>query len=429
MVYDTPEGLYAYDLDGRSSKQIVPGVFLHSPAVSPDGRLVAYAHGRYPTLQNLSANEVLIVPMSGGSPRRISDSTHVNLSPVWAPDGRSILYVSNSGGTRDVVQQAVSSDGRPVGKPQQITTSLGSWVISLSFDGSRMAYDAVRANSNIYEIDLTGAPQKVGAGKPVTKENQHIETINLSHDGNWLIYDSDLAGNADIYKVRIDGGEPVQLTTNPANDFAPGFSPNDKEVVFHSNRNGTRDAYIVTSEGTDERQVTSGPDEDYFPTWSADGKQLAFLRETGNKDYYAIVSRDANGRWSQPRLIGNVPSINDIRWSPDGSLIALILGDGVAVVPPTGSTPRIVAAQAALGGVPQGIYWAPDNKSIFVYVNNRGRGSIWNVPLDGAAPRLVLSDEPDAPFGRWLFATDGKRLFYTRAAWEADVWVTELKRN
>lgn len=41
----------------------------------------------------------------------------------------------------------------------------------------------------------------------------------------------------------------------------------------------------------------------------------------------------------------------------------------------------------------------------------------------------VVSDEPNARFGRWGFDTDGKRLFYTRANWEADVGVIALKTS
>jgi hypothetical protein len=56
-----------------------------------------------------------------------------------------------------------------------------------------------------------------------------------------------------------------------------------------------------------------------------------------------------------------------------------------------------------------------------------GSGAVLAVPLDGGAPRPVLIDDRTARFGRSLFATHGSRLFYTRAAWESDVWVMDLK--
>jgi len=49
----------------------------------------------------------------------------------------------------------------------------------------------------------------MAAAKQITTANEHIEGLRLSHDGAWLAYDSDRNGNADIYKVKLDGGTPV----------------------------------------------------------------------------------------------------------------------------------------------------------------------------------------------------------------------------
>jgi serine/threonine-protein kinase len=431
IVYSNPDGLFVYDLTSAKSSKVAAGGFHHSPALSPDGRLVAYVVGRYPRFNNLSANSIFIAPITGGVPIRISDSTHVNLSPAWAPDGRSLLYVSNLGGTRDVFQQTLSSNGDPSGKPQRITTSLGSFRITVSSDGSRMAYDAVRNNSNIYQIDIGKSPKELVQGKPVTRQLQHVEAMDLSHDGNWLVYDSDLAGNSDIYKIRLDGGDPVQLTTNSAGDFAPSWSPDDKTIAFHSNRNGTRDIYIINNEGNDEQQVTSGAAEDYDGRFLADGRHIHFRRESDSPRSVSleIVSRMDATKWSAPRRLVSYPfGTGDQRSSPDGSLIAFTGGQNVELISVSTGERRVVISDTALKGFPQGLYWARDGKSLYVETSARKSG-IWQVPLNGGAPRLLLTDSPDGFFGRWLFATDGKRLFYTRAAWEADVWVMGLKTN
>src|SRR5207244_1326570 len=108
--------------------------------------------GRRPVFTNLSTNRIWIAPVSGGDRIRISDSTHVNVSPAWTPDGKSVLYVSNAGGTRDVYQQPVNSSGHSSGPPERVTTSLSSFTITLSADRSRLAYDVVRNNSNIWMV-------------------------------------------------------------------------------------------------------------------------------------------------------------------------------------------------------------------------------------------------------------------------------------
>jgi Tol biopolymer transport system component len=429
IFYNTKDGLDVYDLSSAKSRRIVSGALHHSPVPSPDGRLLAYVVGRYPTLSNVSANSVFIVSVDGGTPILVSDSTHVNLSPDWTPDGRSLLYVSNRGGTRDVFQQAVSSEGKPSGQPERITTSLGSYRVTVSADGSRMAYDAVRNNSNIYQIAITTSPQRVSHGTAVTRQVQHIENMDVSHDGKWLAYDSNLAGNSDIYKVRLDGGDPVQITTNAANDFAPSWSPDDRALAFYSNRNGTRDVFAINSEGNDEEEITSGPAEDYYPEWSPDGKSIAFRRDIGNAVALNVITRDDGGKWSAPRTIVKRLNSTHHRWSPDGSMIAFTLGQNLYVVSVSSGEQRLLMDGSTTNVSQQSVYWARDGNSVYVSAVSKGVGAIWQVPVKGGAPRIVLVEEPGALFGRLDFAADSKRLFYTRAAWEADVWVAGLKRE
>ena len=75
------------------------------------------------------------------------------------------------------------------------------------------------------------------------REGQTVEGHDVSHDGQWLAYDSDLEGNQDIYLMPLDGGEPQRLTADSADDYAPTFSPDGREIAFYSNRHGTRDVF------------------------------------------------------------------------------------------------------------------------------------------------------------------------------------------
>jgi TolB protein len=432
IVFATDSGIAIRAVAGGTVRYIVRGVFLHSPSLSANGRLLAYAFGRRPTFENVSTNSVWTVPVEGGTPVRVSDSTHVNVSPVWMPDGKSLLFISNAGGSRDVYEQRVDTHGRPVDVPARLTTALGAFVISLSADGSRMAYDAVRNFSNIFAVDIGASPARMKDGRQITKDNQHIESVALSHDHRWLAYDSDRAGNFDIYKLRLDGtSDPVPLTTNPANDFAPVWSPDDQLLAFHTARNGTRDIYTVRAEGTDEAQVTSGPEQDFFPSWSPDGKRLAYSSETGTEFVYYIIDRRADGGWTPRRRLA---AVGDLRtssqdWSPDGNWIVFNTSTTLSIIAPDGSGLRVLADSATLKGRPAAPIWMPDGSEVLAYAGTQaGIGAIWRVPLAGGPPRQVLTSDGSARFGRWIFATDGRTIYYTRAAWERDVWVMDLKR-
>jgi len=54
--------------------------------------------------------------------------------------------------------------------------------------------------------------------------------------------------------------------------------------------------------------------------------------------------------------------------------------------------------------------------------------AVYAVPVNGSRPRLVAADTPEMRFARWQISLDDKRLFFTRPAWEANVWVMDLHR-
>jgi dipeptidyl aminopeptidase/acylaminoacyl peptidase len=358
---------------------------------------------------------------------------------------RSVLFVSDMGGARDVYQLPVTSAGHARGSPVRLTTGLSSYWISLSGDGSRMAYDVVRNYSNVYVAPLENGSVRLAAARPITRENQHVEIVSLSHDGKWIAYDSDRGGTFDIYKQRVEGGEPIQLTTNPANDFSPAWSPDDREIAFHSTRNGTRDIYVINAEGTNEEQVTSGPGQDFLPDWSPDGKRIVYYRASPTVDTIFIVTRDDSGKWSAPKPLMHTAANPGrvVKWSPDGKSIAAVIHDTLALYSPDGATTRVLTDLRSLGAAEglNGMAWARNSSTVFASVQvaqdaqdtgpsrlSGGTLAIYAIPVSSGQPRLVVADNPDVRFARFEIAVDDKRLFFTRAAWESNVWMMELKR-
>jgi serine/threonine-protein kinase len=448
IVYGTPDerSIRLQRLDGGSPRTLVEGETLHSPVISPNGKILLYDEGTMPSFSNVSVNAIWSVPVAGGTRTRLSDSMHVNLSPAWMPDGRSVLFISDMGGARDVYQLPVTSAGRARGSPARLTTGLSSYWISLSGDGSRMAYDMLRNFSNVYVAPFDGSSARLAAAQPITRENQHVEILDLSHDGKWIAYDSDRGGNFDIYKQRVDGGDPIQLTTNPANDFAPSWSPDDREIAFHSTRNGTRDIYVINAEGTNEQQVTSGPGQDFVPDWSPDGRRIVYYRAGSTADTIFIATRDAAGKWSAPKPLAHsaASQAQPVKWSPDGKFIAAIVGGKLMLYSPDGLSARVLMDPRPLGVTFGfgGIAWAKNSSSVYaslqaiqetedVSASRRtllaGTTAIYAVAVSSGVLRLVVADNPIVRFAGLGIAVDDKRLFFTRAAWESNVWMMELK--
>ena len=61
----------------------------------------------------------------------------------------------------------------------------------------------------------------------------------------------------DIYTVPVAGGRAMQITTNPAYDTAPVWSPDSKRIAFASDRMGSLDVYIVAKDGGEPRRLTT----------------------------------------------------------------------------------------------------------------------------------------------------------------------------
>jgi Tol biopolymer transport system component len=384
---------------------------------------------------NLSPSQLLLLHLDDGVIDTLTDRSSSNQSPVWAGRTR-LLFVSNRHGPRDIYAADIGSDGRLRGEPARLTTGLGAHTISLSADGTRTAYAAFSATANIWALPIPRA----GAVSPyaamqVTHGNQLAESFTVSRDGKWLLYDSDLAGNADLYRIPAAGGEPERLTTDPSDDFFPELSPDGREVAFHSWRTGNRDVFVLPLDGSPIQQVTATPRlQEVAPSWSPDGRTLAFFEFEGPTDSLARGSvwtahRDDRGRWSAPeRRIGRG---NWSAWSPDRSRLAYALGtvaNRIFVAPAAEGDGQLIYDAGTDGPRVEQIAWSSDSRLLYFKTHNAaGLAEIWAVPATGGSPRLAVRfDDPSRPSNRNTLAVGPDHIYFSIDERKSDVWVMEL---
>jgi Tol biopolymer transport system component len=89
------------------------------------------------------------------------------------------------------------------------------------------------------------------------------------------------SGSFDLWTVRPDGTDLVQLTDDEATDTFPSWSPDGSRIAFQRNEDlddpdYPYDVYVMNADGTDLRRVTVWPGFDGMPVWSPDGRFLAF---------------------------------------------------------------------------------------------------------------------------------------------------------
>ena len=427
--------------DGGTPRPIGGGEDLHSCDWAPRGKWIVCASQNSistlpgTTFGNLAPSSILLFPVRGGEPIRVAEPPWSNQSPVFAPDGVRLFFISNRDGPRDVYVETLSSSGQPRGKPLRLSTGLGVTSISVSADGRRLAYAAYTARSNVWSIPIpAGAPVTTAGSTPVTRGNQVIESMRVSRDGRWLVYDSDLLGNANIYRMPLSGGPPEQLTTSTAEEFAPDLSPDGRFVAYHSWRTGTRDIEVKPLDGGPVEQVTQTRGQEAYPVWSPDGQALAFV-DTDRPLRVFVTRRGLDGSWSAPVLLAT-PGL-DPEWSPDGRSISYVkTGDfGVSgplmVIPATGGRAREVVTPG--NGIPAAGFarWSPDGRTLYFKAHDvRGAASFWSVSAQGGRARLLVRfDDPAWQSSRNDFTTDGKRLYFAVEDRQSDVFVADLLKR
>jgi Tol biopolymer transport system component len=421
--------------EGREVVELVRDGEAHSLAWSPDGRWLAYVSGNREfafsetLLGNIAPSRLWVVATAGGSdPIALTDGQALVASPVWTGP-RRVLYASGGGATRDIHALSLSGRGRPVGTPMRLTTGLRLHSVALGPGGGSLIYVLLDHVANVASLALPGDGEpaaSIADATFVTEGDQVVEDMDVLPGGGWLLFDSNRGGSQDIWLQSGRGSNPVQLTTDPSDEFGPTWSPDGREVAYYAVRDGVRHIFVMRATGQDVVQVTADSLQDQQPKWSPDGESLVFYRRDGaGRDRLFVTTRSADSTWGEPRLLTEEPGTGSA-WSSDGRWIAFTDQAGnLRVVDATGGPSRLLAGPADVGGLPiRRPHWLWGEPAMLARVEGPGgTGGIWRFSIAGDPPvELVRLDDPDRPVHRADLAADTDRVYLLVSEFGSSLW-------
>jgi serine/threonine protein kinase/Tol biopolymer transport system component len=284
---DQPTGLSVITIATREMQPVTsppasPG-FDMSPAVSPDGRTLAFMRGPDVYVAGIAEDR-----RSVSSLRRVMQ-THLGTGGLaWTPDGRQLVFASD----RTLFRVDAAGAWTPVPVPF-VGQDVLMPAISRSGAGNsmRLAYVQMTSDANIWRLDLPAAGAPTSAAPVVFSPSTQLDANpQFAPDGRHVAFQSMRSGAREIWIADADGGNARRLTSmGEGARGTPRWSPDGQWIAFDANLDGQWDVYLIAAAGGKPRRMTFERGEDAVPSFSVDGKFLYFTSErSGTSEIYKM---------------------------------------------------------------------------------------------------------------------------------------------
>ncbi len=387
------------------------------PAISPDGRTVAYASGTPIRIR------VFVRPVAGGRGIALTDdTTQVQSHPRWSPDGSRVLFLERGGVVSVPASGGAETAEVPPGRTGPVISA--AWAP----DGKRIAYVV---GDSVFVREARGDSHGIARVYEAHGCAWSPDAAYLAcGSGNAIaLTPSVLFGNASpnrIVSVRVSDGRVVPLTDSLFPNLSPVWSPDGRWVYYVSSRYGPRDIFAQAVSGGAPRgpvlRLTTGLNA-HTISLSTDGRRIA----------YADLAIESNA-WSiaVPAHLP-VPASSAVQLTQGSQFIetTMLSRDGRWLYYDSDVSGNMDLYRMALpSGAPERLstdssddFWpapSPDGREVAFHSWRAGSRDIWVMPLDGGPLEQVTSSPAQEAMPSW--APDGNHISYSIFSGRGGIW-------
>jgi len=359
------------------------------PALSPDGRLLAFIRGKK---DFLTPDQIYVKMLPDGAATRLTDDPRMKYGLTFSPDGSEVAYtvmedagwstyaVPVLGGLpRLVLRNAAGltwldrghvlfsevKQGQHMGIVTAPETRVGERELYFPSHERGMAHYAEaspdRTSALVVEMDGNGAWQQCRlisidgafASRQVGPAGA-CRSAAWSPDGAFAYFAANVEGESHIWRQRMPDGTPEQITSGVTTEVGLAVDPDGRSLVTSM---GVGQTTMWMHNASGEHQLSSEGDVLHLSAYGTGGEYVYYLvkHESGDDQPELRRLRLTTGQ-SEPLLSGI--SVRDFDISPDGTQI-------VYVAPASGSGPRVWIAPLDRSGPPKAIGLAGDRAPLF----------------------------------------------------------------